>query len=347
MAVNQFTVIEGQHNRRPDIVLFINGLPMAVIELKNAADENATLHGAFKQLQTYKNEIPSLFTFNESLIISDGVEARIGSLTAEWDRFMPWRTIDGENIAPKGSLELETIIKGMFSRRRFLDIIRYFTVFEIDGSSIIKKMAAYHQYHATNKAVESTVRAASPEGDSKVGVVWHTQGSGKSLTMAFYAGKVIQHSAMQNPTLVVLTDRNDLDDQLFDTFSSCNELLRQKPVQAENRSHLRELLEVASGGVIFTTIQKFNPEERGDNYPLLSERHNILFIADEAHRSQYGFDAKLVTDKKTQESYLTYGFAKYVRDALPNASFIGFTGTPIELEDKSTQIDPILLTYRK
>ncbi|MDT9235587.1 type I restriction endonuclease subunit R [Limnospira sp. PMC 917.15] len=340
LAVNQFTVSERQ-NRRPDVVVFINGLPLAVLELKNAADENADIEKAFNQLQTYKKDIPSLFTYNEALVISDGTTARIGSLTADRDRFMPWRTIDGEDLAPKGIPELEVTIRGVFEKSRFLDLIHYFIVFETDGETLIKKMAAYHQYHAVNKAVAETVQATSPEGDRKVGVVWHTQGSGKSLSMAFYAGKVIQHPAMANPTLVVLTDRNDLDDQLFGTFSKCEKLLRQTPIQADNRQDLKTKLQVAAGGVIFTTIQKFTPDTPGGEYEQLSDRQNIIFIADEAHRSQYGLSARVVktTDKETGEqgAYTAYGFAKYLRDALPNASFIGFTGTPIEATDKNTK----------
>ena len=334
LAINQFTVIEGQQNRRPDIVIFVNGLPLAVIELKNPADEEATIQTAFQQLQTYKNDIPSLFTYNELLVISDGLEARAGTLTSDWARFMPWRTIDGDKIEPKGKPELDVLIKGIFEKNRFLDLIRHFIVFEADGDKIVKKMAAYHQYHAVNKAVECTVLACAPTGDRRAGVIWHTQGSGKSLSMAFYAGKIIGHPAMQNPTLVVLTDRNDLDDQLFDTFAACQDLLRQAPVQAEDREHLQELLSVASGGVIFTTIQKFSPEEDKERYPLLSDRRNIVFIADEAHRSHYGFKSHIFKRKKG--AYIAYGFAKYLRDALPNASFIGFTGTPIEKSDKNT-----------
>ncbi|MBN1322407.1 MAG: type I restriction endonuclease subunit R [Methanotrichaceae archaeon] len=333
LAVNQFTVIEGQ-NRRPDIVVFINGLPLAVIELKNPADEDATIQTAFQQLQTYKNDIPSLFAYNEMLAISDGLEARAGTLTSDWSRFMPWRTIEGDRIEPKGRPELDVLIKGVFEKGRFLDLIRHFIVFEADGEKIAKKMAAYHQFHAVNKAVECTVEACRPEGDRKAGVIWHTQGSGKSLSMAFYAGKIIDHPAMQNPTLVVLNDRNDLDDQLFDTFAACQDLLRQAPVQAGDREDLKSLLSVASGGVVFTTIQKFSPEDDKEKYPLLSDRRNIVFIADEAHRSQYGFKAHTV--KRKEGAYIAYGFAKYLRDALPNASFIGFTGTPIEKTDKST-----------
>lgn len=323
VAVNQFTVIEGQHNRRPDVVIFVNGLPLGLIELKNPADENATIWSAFNQLQTYKQQIPSLCAFNGVLIISDGLEARVGSLTADRERFMPWKTIEGEELAPSTMPQLEVLIHGLFDKRRFLDFVRHFIVFEqeTDGS-ISKKLAGYHQFHAVNRAVEATAGAAGPKGDKRCGVVWHTQGSGKSLTMAFYAGRVILHPAMQNPTLVVLTDRNDLDDQLFGTFARCHELLRQKPVQARDRADLRKLLAVASGGVVFTTIQKFFPEEKGDAYPQLSDRRNIIVIADEAHRSQYDF---------------IDGYARHIRDALPNASFIGFTGTPIELTDKNTR----------
>jgi len=341
LVVNQFTIIENRKNRRPDVVVFLNGLPLAVLELKNAASENADLEGAFNQLQTYKRDIPSLFTTNAALIISDGLEAHIGTLTADRERFMPWRTIDGSNLAPKSTPELEVIIHGVFEKTRFLDLLRYFIVFEVDGETITKKMAGYHQYHAVNKAVAETIQATSPQGDKRVGVIWHTQGSGKSLSMAFYAGKIIQHPAMANPTLVVLTDRNDLDDQLLTTFSKCRELLRQAPVQAEDRTDLKTKLQVASGGVIFTTIQKFAPDERGGDYGMLSDRRNIVFIADEAHRSQYGLKARVVKtkDKATGEegAYTAYGFAKYLRDALPNASFIGFTGTPIDKADASTK----------
>jgi type I restriction enzyme R subunit len=323
LAVNQFTVVEGQHNRRPDVVLFVNGLPLAVLELKNAADEDATIWNAFNQLQTYKLQIPSLFTYNAALVASDGLEARVGTLTANREWFMPWRTIEGEDLAPATMLQLEVLIKGLFDKRRLLAMLRHFIVFEDDGGGqLTKKMAGYHQFHAVERAVATTVAASKPEGDRRSGVVWHTQGSGKSLTMAFYAGAVVLAPQMENPTLVVLTDRNDLDDQLFGTFARCHELLRQTPVQAGDRQQLRKLLEVASGGVVFTTIQKFMPEEKGDTYPTLSERRNIVVIADEAHRSQYDF---------------IDGYARHMRDALPNASFIGFTGTPIELTDKNTR----------
>ncbi|MBE2252434.1 MAG: type I restriction endonuclease subunit R [Myxococcus sp.] len=322
LVVNQFTVTEGSSTRRPDIVVFLNGLPIAVLELKNAADENATIWDAFQQLQTYKNELPSLFVFNELLVVSDGLEARIGTVSSNRERFLPWRTIEGEDLAPSTITQLEVLIRGVFEKRRLLDLLRYFIVFENDGETVIKKVAGYHQFHAVARAVEATVTASRPKGDRRVGVVWHTQGSGKSLTMAFYAGRVVLHPEMANPTLVVLTDRNDLDDQLFGTFSRCKALLRQSPEQARDRTHLRELLKVAAGGVVFSTIQKFMPETRGDTFPGLSERSNIVVIADEAHRSQYDF---------------IDGFARHMRDALPNASFIGFTGTPIDSADKSTR----------
>ncbi|ATB47525.1 type I restriction endonuclease subunit R [Corallococcus macrosporus] len=322
LVVSQFTVVDAGHNRRPDLIVFLNGIPVAVIELKNAADEDATIWTAFHQLQTYKKDLPSLFRFNEILVVSDGLEARIGSLTANRERFAPWRTIDGEALASSNLLGLEVLVRGVFEKRRLLDFIRHFVVFEEDGAEVVKKLAGYHQFHAVQQAVDATVQAARPDGDRRVGVVWHTQGSGKSLTMAFYSGKVILHPAMQNPTLVVLTDRNDLDDQLFATFSRCHELLRQKPVQAVDRADLRDKLRVNSGGVVFTTVQKFAPEEKGDRFPLLSDRRNIIVVADEAHRSQYDF---------------IDGFARHLRDALPGASFIGFTGTPIETTDKNTR----------
>jgi type I restriction enzyme R subunit len=345
-AVNQFTVIESGHNRRPDIVVFVNGLPLALIELKNAADEDATIWNAYAQLQTYKAEVPSLLHYNELLIVSDGSQARIGSLTANQEWFKYWRTIDGERDAPKTSHEIEILIRGVFERRRFLDLLQHFIAFEEDTESdqLHKIIAGYHQFHAVNAAVEETVRASGlagersqvgedqgtywagrmhggKPGDRRAGVVWHTQGSGKSYSMLFYAARVVRHAAMQNPTLVVLTDRNDLDDQLFGQFQRCHEILGQTPVQAGDRDHLRELLKVASGGVVFTTIQKFLPAA-GDKQPALSTRQNIVVIADEAHRSQYG---------------LIDGVARHMRDALPNASFIGFTGTPIEKSDANTR----------
>lgn len=345
LAVNQFTVSEGQHTRRPDVVIFVNGLPLAVIELKNAADEDANIWTAFHQLQTYQAQIPSFFATNAALIISDGVQARIGTLGAGKEWFKPWRTIGGREDAPSTLSELQVVLEGVFEKRRFLNLVRHFIVFEDEGhGKLIKKMAGYHQFHAVNVAVEETLRAArhaaedragealghyksghqpgGEPGDRRVGVVWHTQGSGKSLTMAFYAGRVILHPAMANPTIVVLTDRNDLDDQLFGTFAGCRDLLRQDPVQAIDRADLRAKLSVASGGVVFTTIQKFFPDEKGDRHPMLSDRRNIVVIAGEAHRSQYDF---------------IDGFARHMRDALPNASFIGFTGTPIEKTDANTR----------
>ena len=332
LAVNQFTVIEGHFNRRPDLVIFLNGLPLTVIELKNVADEDASTLDAYNQLQTYKKQIGSLFTYNELLVISDGMEARVGTLTSPMERFSPWRTVDGQEVAPPGSLEMITLLKGMFEKRRFLELVRSFLVFEETREGPVKKLAGYHQVGAVREAITQTVRATRPGGDRKVGVVWHTQGSGKSLTMTFYAGRVIDEPAMENPTVVVITDRNDLDDQLFGTFASCKELLRQTPVQAKDRDDLRGKLAVASGGVVFTTIQKFLPAEKGESFPMLSDRRNIVVIADEAHRSQYGLLSKM--DKAGN---LSVGFALNMRAALPNASFIGFTGTPIELTDKSTR----------
>ena len=322
VAVNQFTVVEGQNTRRPDVLIFLNGLPIVLMELKNPADENATIWNAFDQIQTYKAQIPSLFTYNELLIISDGLEARVGSLTATTERFMPWRTIEGEALAPASLPQLQVVLQGLLDKRRLLDFIRYFVVFEDEGGGVLtKKIAGYHQFHAVNRALAETLKATYETGDRRVGVVWHTQGSGKSLTMAFYAGRLVLETGLQNPTIVMLTDRNDLDDQLYGTFSRCHELLRQDPVQAEDREHLRSLLQVSSGGVVFTTIQKFMPSE-GERYPELSDRRNIIVMADEAHRSQYDF---------------IDGFARHMRDALPNASFIGFTGTPIEKADANTR----------
>jgi type I restriction enzyme, R subunit len=332
LAVNQYTVIENKANRRPDVVIFVNGLPLGVIELKNPGDENATLDGAFNQLQTYKSQITSLFRINAVLVISDGLAARIGSLTADRERFMPWRTVTGDDMAPRGTPELETILKGVFQKQRFLDLVKDFIVFGDSGGGVTKILAGYHQFHAVRQAVVRTIAATKPDGDRKVGVIWHTQGSGKSLLMAFYAGQIIRHPAMENPTLIVLTDRNDLDDQLFGTFSMCKDLLRQAPQQASDRAELRRLLDRPSGGVIFTTLQKFSPEQRATDYPVLTDRRNVIVIADEAHRSQYGFGAKV----EHKSGDISYGFAKYLRDGLPNASFIGFTGTPIEKEDVNT-----------
>lgn len=372
VVANQFTVIENNHNKRPDVLLFVNGLPLVLVELKNAADENATIQSAFRQIETYKAQIPSLFTYNALLIISDGLEAKTGSLSAGQSRFLAWKSADGKAEASHLVSQLEVLVRGMLNKKNLLDLIRHFIVFEKTkqedaNTGIItintrKKIAAYHQYYAVNRAVESTLRASGytkkdqkyifhdpplsyglpgvdnqPIGDRKGGVVWHTQGSGKSLSMVFYAGKMVLE--MDNPTILVITDRNDLDDQLFDTFAASKQLLRQTPVQAENRSHLKELLKVGSGGIVFTTIQKFNPEE-GNVYDLLSIRENIVVIVDEAHRTQYGFKAKTVDEKNKAGDIIgkktVYGFAKYMRDALPNATYLGFTGTPIENTDVNT-----------
>ena len=346
LAVNQFTVSENRNTRRPDIVLLVNGLPLGIIELKNPVDEDATIWTAWQQLQTYRAELPTLFSMNEALMVSDGTQARIGTLTSGREWFKPWRTVTGDALAAPGLTELKVMLEGVFEPDRFLALVRDFIVFEDDGSGrLVKKMSGYHQFHAVRVAVEETLRAAELQekqrriaegngryesgkrsggdpGDRRIGVVWHTQGSGKSLTMAFYAGAIIREPAMENPTVVVLTDRNDLDDQLFGTFSRCQDLLRQPPSQAESRTDLRRKLSVNAGGVVFTTIQKFFPEERGDTHPTLSERRNIVVIADEAHRSQYDF---------------IDGYARHMRDALPNASFVGFTGTPIELQDANTR----------
>ncbi len=367
LVVNQFTIIENNQNKRPDLILFVNGLPLVVIELKNAVDENTTLTSAYKQLETYKQTIPSLFTYNGFVVISDGLEAKAGSISAGLSRFMAWKSADGKAEASHLVSQLETLINGMLNKATLLDLIRHFIVFEKSSRedpktgqisiSTVKKLAAYHQYYAVNAAVISTLRASAeangvaqdpasygfsdvrtqPKGDRKAGVVWHTQGSGKSLSMVFYTGKIVL--ALNNPTVVVITDRNDLDDQLFDTFAASSQLLRQEPKQVEDRQQLKELLKVASGGVIFTTIQKFQPEE-GNVYETLSERRNIVVIADEAHRTQYGFKAKTVDDKNAAGDVIgqkiVYGFAKYMRDALPNATYLGFTGTPIESTDVNT-----------
>ncbi|MYB49350.1 MAG: type I restriction endonuclease subunit R [Dehalococcoidia bacterium] len=343
LTVNQFTVSENRNTRRPDVVLFVNGLPLGVIELKNPTDEDATIWSAWQQLQTYKSELPTLFSMNEALMVSDGNEARVGTLTSGREWFKSWRTVTGETLASPHVTELQVMLEGVFEPGRFLALIRDFIVFEDDGSgALVKKMAGYHQFHAVRVAVDETLRAAEMQrgrvaedggryesggtggkpGDRRIGVVWHTQGSGKSLTMAFYTGAIIREPAMENPTVVVLTDRNDLDNQLFGTFSRCQDLLRQPPVQAESRADLRNKLSVNVAGVVFTTIQKFFPEEKGDTHPTLSERRNVVVIADEAHRSQYDF---------------IDGYARHMRDALPNASFVGFTGTPIELHDANTR----------
>lgn len=374
LVVNQFTIIENNHNKRPDVILFVNGIPLVVIELKNAVDENATINSAFKQIETYKAIIPSLFTYNGLVVISDGLEAKAGSLSAGFTRYMAWKSADGKAEASHLVSQLKTLIQGMLNKETLIDLIRHFIVFEkskkedtitgITTIATVKKLAAYHQYYAVNRAVESTLRASgyavknqnkfdvlieSPEsygvagvknqqeGDRKGGVVWHTQGSGKSLSMVFYTGKIVL--VLDNPTILVITDRNDLDDQLFDTFAASKQLLRQDPIQAADRNQLKELLKVASGGVVFTTIQKFQPEE-GNVYEMLSDRKNIVVIADEAHRTQYGFKAKTMDAKDEIGNVIgkkiVYGFAKYMRDALPKATYLGFTGTPIESTDVNT-----------
>jgi len=333
LAVNQYTIKGVKGNRRPDIVVFVNGLPLVVMELKNPADENADIFKAYNQIQTYKDEIEDLFVYNEALVISDGVNARIGSLTATDERYMYWRTIKNEKDKPMLEYELETLIKGFFVKERFLDYVRSFVLFEDDGKAIVKKIAGYHQFHAVRSAVSSVVEASKKGGDKRGGVVWHTQGSGKSISMACFAGKLSKQPQMKNPTIIIVTDRNDLDGQLFATFSGAKALLGQDPVQIESVDDLRETLEdKPSGGIIFTTIQKFSLKKEEERFPVLSNRDNIVVIADEAHRSQYGFDAMLDRDGKFK-----YGYAKHLRDALPNATFIGFTGTPIEGEDKDTR----------
>jgi type I restriction enzyme R subunit len=366
LVVNQYTIIENNQNKRPDLILFVNGIPLVVIELKNAADENTTLKSAYQQLNTYKDTIPSLFTYNSFVVISDGLDAKAGSISAGLSRFMAWKTADGKIEASHLVSQLETLINGMLNKATLLDLVRHFIVFEKSKKedpvtkqisiSTVKKLAAYHQYYAVNAAVLSTLRASAdagiaqtpasyglndvrsqPKGDRKAGVVWHTQGSGKSLSMVFYTGKIVL--ALDNPTILVITDRNDLDDQLFDTFASASQLLRQEPKQVEDRQQLKALLKVASGGVIFSTVQKFQPES-GNVYETLSDRKNIVVIADEAHRTQYGFAAKTVDDKNAEGEVIgqkvVYGFAKYMRDALPNATYLGFTGTPIESTDVNT-----------
>lgn len=318
LAVNQFTVVENK-DRRPDLIIFVNGLPIALFELKNMADENVGIRDAFHQILTYKNDIPSVFTYNQLVVISDGGDARVGTITSDMDRFMRWKTVDGDELASSLIPRLEVLIRGTFDKKSLIDLITNFIVFETDKENVYKKVAAYHQYHATNKAITKTLEASKLDGDRRAGVVWHTQGSGKSLTMVFYAGKLVK--ALDNPTVVIITDRNDLDDQLFSTFGNCKDLLRQTPKQAKDRKGLQELLKVASGGIVFTTVQKFSSEENAGS-KLLSDRRNIIVIADEAHRSQYDF---------------IDGFARNMHDALPNASFIGFTGTPIEAADRNTR----------
>lgn len=334
MVTRQFTVVEGGYNRRPDLVAFVNGMPLVVIELKNAASENATIEDAFNQLQTYKLQIPSLFRTNAALITSDGLLARIGSLSADQDRFMPWRTVTGaqHDFTPEGPREMETLFRGILQPERLLQLVRDFTVFGDKGEGVFKIIGGYHQFHGARKALASAIDAIRTDGDRKVGVIWHTQGSGKSFLMAFFAGLLVRAPELQNPTVLVVTDRNDLDDQLYSTFSLCRDLIRQTPEQIEDREALREKLDRQSGGVIFSTLQKFSPQKGEEEFPMLSDRHNIIVIADEAHRSQYGFDAKL----NRETGIRRYGYAQYLRQALPNASFAGFTGTPIEADDVNT-----------
>jgi len=352
LVVNQYTITGNKGNRRPDIIVFINGLPLAVIELKNPADSSADIWSAYQQLQTYKEEIPDLFTFNEALIVSDGLNARVGSLTASKERFMPWRTVANEHDRPHFEYFLETLVKGFFRPDLLLDYIHHFVLFEQDGDAIIKKIAGFHQFHAVREAVRATVIAARQQdkgigeapradyadrvvpGSGKAGVVWHTQGSGKSISMVCYAGKLLAQPEMNNPTIVMVTDRNDLDGQLFNTFSMAAEALKQTPIQAEDRDDLRDILASRqSGGIIFTTVQKFGLIGEETSHPVLSERYNIVVVSDEAHRSHYGDRAKL----NVKTGRYTFGYSKHLRDALPNASFIGFTGTPISSEDKDTR----------
>ncbi len=332
LVVNQFTMIEGRNNRRADVGLFVNGLPLAVLELKNPGDEKATLSAAFRQIETYKKQISSLFRTNAALVISDGIRARIGSLTANDERFMPWRTVNGEDYAPPGAPELDTLLRGVFDRANFLKLIRDFTVFGDKGEGPFKIIAGYHQFHGAQRAVRHAIEASSPKGDRKIGVIWHTQGSGKSYLMAFFAGLAVRAPELANPTLVILTDRNDLDDQLFATLGLCRDLIRQTPEQADSREDLKRLLDRSAGGVVFTTMQKFSPIAGEVSFPLLTDRRNVIVVTDEAHRSQYGLDAKL----NTKTGLRRYGYAHYIRQALPNASFIGFSGTPIEGEERST-----------
>lgn len=334
IAINQLTVLQGDFNRRPDIVLYVNGLPLVVIELKNATDSKASLLAAYRQLQTYKKEISDTFRFNTLCVISDGIDAEMGTVTSPFERMMPWKTVNGEKEA--GNVpQMDILTRGVFDKSRLLDIIQNFIVFERDDKDdtrFIKKVSAYHQYWVVNKALSNTLRASGDQGDRRVGVVWHTQGSGKSLSMVFYTGKMMRNRDLYNPTVVVVTDRNDLDGQLFGTFSACRELLGEDPKQADSRRELRELLDRNAGGIIFTTIQKFSPEGDEDTLPVLTDRRNVIVMADEAHRSQYGLKARV----RESDAQLVYGYAKYMRDALPGASYIGFTGTPIENDDRST-----------
>ena len=328
LAANQFTIKEDAGERRTDLLIFLNGLPIGLFEFKNPVDHKASILSAYKQTQTYKKDLPSLLAFNELLVVADGTQAKIGSLTADWERFSTWKREDGKKIV----MELEPLITEVFEKRRLLDIIRYFVLFE-STTPPNKMLAAYHQYYGVNKAIERTIAATAYEGDRRIGVFWHTQGSGKSLSMAFYAAKIAQQPELANPTLVILTDRNDLDDQLFGQFMRCKKFLRQTPSQVESRDELRDALAVASGHIVFTTIQKFLPESNGTKYPAITDRRNVIVVADEAHRSQYGFAAKL--DEKS--GITSYGFARHLHDAVPNASFIGFTGTPVETTDHNTR----------
>ena len=336
LAVNQFTIKGAKHTRRPDIILFINGLPLVILELKNPTDENADIWKAYDQLQTYKEQIPDVFHYNEVLVISDGTQARLGALSSHAERFMQWRTIDGVTLDPLGQFsELETLVRGVLSPALFLDYLRFFVLFEDDGT-LVKKIAGYHQFHAVRAAIVQIVTASRPDGDHKGGVVWHTQGSGKSITMTCFAARVMQDVAMENPTIVVITDRNDLDGQLFGVFSLAQDLLREQPVQALTRQDLRaKLSNRPSGGIVFATIQKFMPNADEDTFPILSDRSNIVVIADEAHRTQYGFEATL-KGKAGEEKYQV-GYAQHLRDALPQATFVAFTGTPVSLEDRDTR----------
>lgn len=340
VAVNQFTVIENGHNRRPDVVVFLNGLPVGLLELKNSADIKATLKGAWNQIQTYRSDIPSVFTTNAVTVLSDGTSSSMSSFTGAYEHYAPWKTIEGREVVTNRP-SLEVLIKGVFEPARFLDLLHNFIVFSNETvtnasgqaiSALVKRVAKYHQYWAVNAAIDSTIEASGPDGDRRGGVVWHTQGSGKSFEMVFYAAKIMRDPRMQNPTLVFITDRNDLDDQLFgETFAPAL-ILPEAPVQAESRSDLRAKLSRASGGIVFTTLQKFRPGEDGDVSPVLTDRRNVIVIADEAHRSQYGFGETM-----DSQGRLKAGLAKHLRDALPGATYLGFTGTPIESNDKSTR----------
>lgn len=355
LAINQFSIKGAKYTRRPDIILFVNGLPLVLLELKNPADMAADIWKAYEQLQTYKEQIADVFQHNEILVVSDGTEALMGSLSADAERFMAWRTIDGMTLDPLGQFnELETLIRGVLAPAYLLDFLRFFVLFEDDGT-LVKKIAGYHQFHAVRLAITQVIAASRPGGSQKGGVVWHTQGSGKSITMTCFAARVMREVAMENPTIVVITDRNDLDGQLFGVFSLAQDLLREQPVQGETRQDLRaKLANRPSGGIVFTTIQKFMPGEDEDSFPVLSDRHNIVVIADEAHRTQYGFEAKLKTRKRRDSAlnldlsaqpdavadastYYQVGYAQHLRDALPNATFVAFTGTPVASEDRDTR----------